>query len=116
MEPLVRGGVDRLLPDERLGDTRHVGAYWTRTNDVEVDLIGTAARDAPSRVSMVGSVKWRESGAFGRADLAALHRSRDRVPGADDTTILVAVSRLKRPTARADVHLGPADLVDAWRD
>lgn len=116
VEPLVRGGIDRLLPDPRFGDARRVGGYWTRSNDVEVDLVGTAGTRSPSRVVMVGSVKWREQRAFDRADLAALHRARDQVPGTDAATLLVAVSRAGKPTTGLDAHLGPADLVEAWRD
>lgn len=116
VEPLVRGGIDRLFPDPRFGATRHVGRYWTRSHDVEVDLVGTADTRTPSRVSMVGSVTWREQGAFDRADIAALHRARDHVPGTDAATLLVAVSRTGTRTAGLDAHLGPADLVDAWRD
>ena len=40
VEPIVREGIERLLPDERFGAVRHVGAYWTRNNSIEVDLVG----------------------------------------------------------------------------
>ncbi|MGH3980816.1 MAG: ATP-binding protein [Pseudonocardiaceae bacterium] len=116
VEPLVRGGIDRLLPDPRFGDTRHVGGYWTRSNDVEVDLVGTTDARTVGRVSMVGSVKWREHATFDRADLAALHRARDRVPGTDAATLLVAVSRTGTRPEGLDAYLGPTDLVHAWRD
>ena len=92
-----------------------IGAYWTRTNDVEVDLVGTPNARPAGRVSMVGSVKWRETAPFGRADVAALHHHRDRVPGADANSLLVAVTRTAAPVEGIDAMFGPADLVDAWR-
>ncbi|MGH3614261.1 MAG: ATP-binding protein [Pseudonocardia sp.] len=115
VEPIVRDSVDRLLPDARFGDTRHIGAYWTRSNDVEVDLVGSSDTGPTGRVGMVGSVKWRENAAFGSGDVAALLRSRDQVPGTDSETLLVAVSRTGVEAAGVDAGLGPADLVNAWR-
>lgn len=64
---------------------------------------------------MVGSVKWRENATFGSADLAALRRSRDQVPGTDPETLLIAVSRTGIEASGIDAGLGPAELVDAWR-
>lgn len=116
VEPLVRASIDRLLPDPRLGETLRVGSYWTRSADVEVDLVGSADTGTPRGIPMLGSVKWREHASFDRADLAALQRARDQVPGADADTLLVAVSRTTPQTGGLDAFLGPADLVEAWRD
>ena len=46
--------------DRRFGDALHVGAYWSRTGDVEVDLVGANQPRSPADVSFVGSIKWRE--------------------------------------------------------
>ncbi|MGH3566883.1 MAG: DUF234 domain-containing protein [Pseudonocardia sp.] len=113
VEPIVRESVDRLLPDARFGDTRHIGAYWTRANDVGVDLVGASDTGPTGRVSMVGSVKWRGNATFQSADLAGLLRSRYQVPGADAETLLSAVSRAGVEATGADAGLGPADLVNA---
>jgi AAA+ ATPase superfamily predicted ATPase len=115
IEPLVREALERLLPDPRLGDARCVGGYWTRANDVEVDLVGARERTTPQRVAFVGSIKWKERAPFGRQDLFALSGQRARVPGADEDTRLVAVSRSGVDAAGLDAALGPDDLLRAWR-
>lgn len=113
VEPLVRRSVERLLPDRRFGAARFVGAYWTRTGQVDVDLVGAVGPEAPSKVTFVGSVKWRERSPFDRHDAAALAAARSRVPGAGDAR-LVAVSRSGCATSGLDVVLGPDDLLAAW--
>lgn len=86
IEPPIREAIERLLPDPRFGDARFVGGYWTRTNDVEVDLIGVRERVTPKHIAFTGSIKWRERVAFDRQDLAALvadeagSRARTRAP------------------------------------
>lgn len=70
-----------------------VGGQWTRNNDAEVDLVGADRVPVAGRISYVGSVKWHEERPFDQRDLAALIVARERVPGADAGTPLVAVSR-----------------------
>jgi AAA+ ATPase superfamily predicted ATPase len=118
IEPIVRQSIERLLPDPRFGDARYVGGYWTRTNDIEVDLVGTRERAVPKRIAFVGSIKWRERAPFDRADVSALAGQRSLVPGTDDRTLLVCASRSGLATGaegRVDVALGPEELLDAWR-
>ncbi|MGH2351265.1 MAG: ATP-binding protein [Chloroflexota bacterium] len=115
IEPLIREAVERLLPDQRFGDARYVGGYWTRTNDVEVDLIGARERVAAKRIAFVGSIKWKERAPFGIQDLRALAGQRPKVPGTDDRTRLVGVSRSGFDTPGLDVALTPDDLLDAWK-
>lgn len=115
VEPLVREAVERLLPDERFGEARYVGGYWTRTNDIEVDLVGTEREARPGRVEFVGSIKWREQAAFGRRDLAHLVSQAPKVPGTDTQTLTVGVSRSGFDAEDLDVKLGPEDLLGAWR-
>lgn len=114
VEPLVRAAVDRLLPDVRFGDARRVGAYWIRSGDVEVDLVGVSATQPTTRVSFVGSIKWREQAPFDRADLIALQRARNQVPGTDADTLLVAVSRAAVEATGLDTRLDATDIVTAW--
>ncbi|MFJ2397666.1 MULTISPECIES: hypothetical protein [unclassified Streptomyces] len=40
IEPLVQESLVRLLPDGLLPVTPAIGGYWTRSNDVEIDLVG----------------------------------------------------------------------------
>lgn len=114
IEPLIREAMERLLPDERFGGARYVGGYWTRTNDVEVDLIG-ADRERPKKIEFVGSIKWKERTLFDRRDLGHLISQRSKIPGADESTLTVGVSRTGFDLEDLDVKLGPEDLVGAWR-
>lgn len=113
IEPIVRRSIERLLPDERFGNARYVGSYWTRTNVPEVDLVG-AAELRPSSVSFVGSIKWRENASFSRRDTQRLIESRSEVPGASEAR-LVGVSRRGFATdAGLDVEVSPEELLHAW--
>jgi|CZKG01.1.fsa_nt_gi AAA+ ATPase superfamily predicted ATPase len=117
IEPLVRRSVERLLADpdfsERVGGARYVGGYWTRSNQVEVDLVGGDS-EQPQRIGFIGSIKWRATKPFGRTDAAALAQQRASVPGAGAAK-LVAVSLSGFETVDLDARLGPGELVDAWR-
>jgi hypothetical protein len=115
VEPLVRESLGRLAAvDARLARVGAVGGYWTRTNDVEVDLVGVDGWPGASRVEVIGSIKWRERSPFSRHDLVALAAHRARVPGADRAG-LIAVSRSGNKAQDLDAAFGPDDLVDAWR-
>lgn len=115
IEPLVREGLERLLPDARLAGARRVGAYWTRSGDVEIDLVGVDDLDRPSSIPFIGSVKWRESEPLTRRDLAALAGARPRVPGATEATSLVGVSRTGAAAEGFDAIFGADQLLEAWR-
>ena len=113
IEPIIQQGLERLLPEPRFGDARYVGGYWTRNNDVEVDLVGAKAA-APEKVAFVGSIKWRERSPFAKHDTRALVAHRASVPGAEDA-LLVGVSRSGfNDDAGLDIALGPDELVAAW--
>jgi len=116
IEPLVRASLEQLLPDERFGDARYAGAFWTRDNRVEVDLVGGRTPSAPNAVDFVGSIKWRDDAPFDRTDAAALATARAAVPGADAGTKLVGVSRDGfRGAGGLDVKLSARDLLAPWR-
>jgi AAA+ ATPase superfamily predicted ATPase len=115
VEPLVRQSLERLAPVPGLGRARDFGGYWTRANDVEVDLVGVADRRRVQHIDAVGSAKWRDGQPFTTADAANLRRAASVVPGVDDTTNLVAVSRSGFVDGLGDVvRLGPGDLLNAW--
>lgn len=118
VEPLVRESLERMPEAARPGGAPIFGGWWTRSNSVEVDLVGVD-RDGPaSRVLAVGSVKWRERQPFDRRDLSALVTAREGVPGADADTPLVVASRSGLDDGLdAVVRLvTPEEIVEAWRD
>lgn len=115
VEPLVREAVQLLLPDERFGSATTVGGYWTRTNDVEIDLVGVDDTSGARAIAFTGSVKWRDQAPFGRRDLAELAALSQKVPGHNTATRYVGVSRSGFATADLDIALLPDDLLSAWR-
>ncbi len=112
VEPLVRDALARLLPDESLPAAPAIGAYWTRTNDVEIDVVGADRAPVAKELLFVGSVKWLENSPFDRHDLAALHRHRALLTA--DPVPAIAVSRSGVDCAGPDAAYGPADLLAAW--
>ena len=62
----------------------------------------------------IGSVKWRESGAFGRSDLAALTTQRADVPGTSGETLLIGVSPTGFDVNGLDVELDAEDILRAY--
>ena len=115
IEPVVRMLIEAQLPDPRFGDARHVGGFWTRSNDVEIDVIAAAEPQLPRRIAVVGSIKWRERGRFTDPDHARLSRMSSKVPGTDSDTLLLGVSRSGFATDRLDVELSPSDLLKVPR-
>ena len=115
IEPIVRDGIERLLPDERFGAARYVGGYWNRNNSIEVDLVGGDKHPAAERIDFIGSVKWRDEQPFDRHDGAALAAKLPSVPGASTSTKLLGVSRqgFKQPSG-LDVEIGPKELIAAY--
>ena len=104
----------RRISSQLPGSPKVIGSYWTRTNDPQVDLIGADREPVARHVAFVGSVKWRDSQPFDERDLADLITHRSQVPGADDATALLAVSRSGTRATSLTV-LGPQELLDAWR-
>ncbi|MEV4166567.1 ATP-binding protein [Nonomuraea dietziae] len=109
VEPVIRESLTRLLPDDRFPDVMEVGSYWTRSNDVEIDLVGADRAPVAKRLSFIGSIKWLESRPFDNHDLAALAR----VQGAE-VLPMVAVSRSGVTAGGLTAHYGPDDLIGAW--
>jgi hypothetical protein len=106
--------VERLVADDPdLAATAVVGGYWTRSTTVEVDLVGVDRWPNARKVTLIGSVKWRDQAAFGRRDLEDLIQQRVYVPGASGAA-LVGVSRTGFDVEGLDRMYSPADLVRAW--
>ena len=61
IEPLVRESLARLLPDGLLPAAPAIGGYWTRSNDVEIDLVGADRQPVAKQLLFLGSVKWLEN-------------------------------------------------------
>ncbi|PWU43429.1 ATPase [Micromonospora globispora] len=115
VEPVVRESLRRLPAGHLPENTAVVGGYWTRTNDPEIDLVGADRAPVARRITFVGSVKWLENSPFDAHDLSRLLLHRSRLPGADEKTELIAVSRSGRAVEGIRV-LAPEDLLTAWGD
>jgi len=116
VEPLVRNGVEALLPDDRLPGAEYVGGYWNRQNDPEIDLVGASDRDPPAKVAFIGSIKWRnDRKPFGQRDIDDLRAKAARVPGvtADVRTVAASRSGFEPDLEGLDMALEPRDLVRA---
>lgn len=117
VEPLVREALKRLStrPDRAvvLGGARHVGSYWTRNHQIEVDLVGGDAPE-PTTIGFVGSIRWHDREPFSSGEAGGLAWQRAQVPGAAGAK-LVAVSRTGAVRGAAvDSVFGPSDLLAAW--
>lgn len=116
IEPTIREALELSLPDARFGVARYVGSYWNRTSTIEVDLVAGDTRPRASTITFVGSIRWREDQNFHRSDTAALATQRAAVPGADDDTALLGVSRRGfDPDAGLDAQLTAEDIIAAYR-
>jgi uncharacterized protein len=85
-----------------------------RTGSVEVDIVGVDQWPGASRVSVVGSIKWRDRGPFDQRDLADLAAHRAEVPGGRDAG-MVTVSHVGSAVRDLAAVYGPDELLSAWR-
>ncbi|MBB1254513.1 AAA family ATPase [Streptomyces sp. OF3] len=113
VEPVLRDALWRLADDHLPDGTDVIGGYWTRTNDPEIDIVGGDRAPIAKKITVVGSIKWLENKPFDHRDLSRLVVHRSQLPGADDTTPLLAVAR-SGCIADGITHLGPSDLIKAW--
>ncbi|MFL6120668.1 ATP-binding protein [Actinophytocola sp.] len=115
VEPVVRAGLARLLPDDRLPGADVVGGWWNRQNNPEIDLVGADREQPATRIAFTGSIKWLESEPFDQRDLERLLAGSMSVPGRDHATPLVAVSRSGvREGLPLAASFGPEEIVSAW--
>ncbi|QSB17094.1 ATP-binding protein [Natronosporangium hydrolyticum] len=112
IEPVIRESLLRL-PELLPADTGVVGGYWTRSGDPEIDLVGADRGPVAGTVSFVGSVKWQEQRPFDARDLGRLVAHRRQLPGADEQTPLLVVSRTGASVAGVPV-VGAAELLAAY--
>ncbi|MFC3818098.1 ATP-binding protein [Planomonospora venezuelensis] len=113
VEPVIREALSRLLPDDLFPDVVEVGSFWTRTNDVEIDIIGADREPIAKRLFFSGSIKWLEDRPFDNHDLVELARAQGAVPGGGDLP-MIAVSRAGVTTGGLAAAYGPEDLISAW--
>jgi hypothetical protein len=114
IEPVVRESLFRLRDGGLPDDTGAIGGYWTRTNDPEIDIVSADRGPVAKHITAVGSIKWLERKSFDAHDLSRLHVHRSRLPGASDSTPLIAVARAG--VAVDGVRpVGPEQLLSAWR-
>jgi hypothetical protein len=113
IEPLLRESLARLLPDGVLPSAPAIGSYWTRSNSIEIDIVGADREPVAKHLLFLGSIKWLERSAFDNHDLLALQRHRAAIT--DDPVPLVAISRGGDEASGLDASYGPAELLRAWR-
>jgi AAA+ ATPase superfamily predicted ATPase len=114
IEPILREALQRLLPVDGI-DARVVGGYWTRTNVPEIDLIGADRGPVAESISFAGSIKWLETSPLDQADFNKLASETQSVPGIDQSTPLVALSRAGVTARGPALALGPDHLLAAWK-
>lgn len=114
IEPVVRESLFRLREGGAPDGTGAIGGYWTRTNDPEVDIVAADRGPVAKHITAVGSIKWLERKAFDVHDLSRLVVHRSKVPGADESTPLIAVARAG-VAVKGVQAIGPEQLLSAWR-
>jgi AAA+ ATPase superfamily predicted ATPase len=112
IEPLVRESLARTLPAHGLPAAPAVGAYWTRSNEVEIDIVGADRAPIARELLFLGSIKWFDNAPFDNHDLVALQHHRDRIT--DDPIPLLAVTRSGSTTSHLDAIFTPNDLLQPW--
>ncbi|MFC7387539.1 ATP-binding protein [Sphaerisporangium rhizosphaerae] len=114
IEPVIREALFRM-PDGALPkDTGAVGAYWTRTNHPEIDIVAADRAPVANAITAVGSIKWLENRPFDPRDLARLYVHRSQLPGASENTPVLAVSR-SGSTVDGVTVVSPEQLLSAWQ-
>ncbi|GAA3243024.1 ATP-binding protein [Nonomuraea helvata] len=112
IEPLIQESFRRMdgLPEP----TGAIGGYWTRSNDPEIDIVGADREPIAKQITMLGSIKWLENRPFDQHDMKELIVHQSKMPGADTSTPLYAVSRSGCDVAGI-THITPEKLLDVWR-
>lgn len=113
IEPVLRESLARILPVGPVPYTRHVGGYWTRSNDVEIDIVGSEKAPVAEELGFLGSIKWLDNDKFDHRDLNALQSHRRALTG--ELIPLVGVSRNGFDCEGLDGKFGPEDLIKGWQ-
>lgn len=114
VEPLLRESLARLLPSAGLPAAPVVGAYWTRSNDVEIDVVGADRGPVAKELLFAGSMKWLERSPFDGHDLVALQRHRARLTDSPIPLLAISRSGVASDLVGLDAVFGPDDLLQAW--
>lgn len=117
IEPVIRDALERLSPpqfESKSGTLGVVGGYWTRSNNPEIDLVVGDRAPIAKEIVALGSVKWLEDAPFDAHDLSKLQHHRTQLPGANDDSPLIAVSRSGVSVEGVEVF-GPEELLEAYR-
>ena len=106
-EQICRDWAGRYSSEEPLAEAQDIGAYWTRTHDVEVDLVARGRQG----ILAVGTCKW--SSRADTHDLDRLIELRGRIRGAGAAALYVFARdfhpSLTERAGRADVRLVSAE-------
>jgi AAA+ ATPase superfamily predicted ATPase len=112
VEPVLRESLARLLPVGGIPAAAAVGGYWTRSDNIEIDVVGADREPVARQLLFLGSIKWLNDAAFDARDLAVLHRHRAALT--DEPVPLVALSRSGVRCSGLDASFGPEELLAAW--
>lgn len=104
--------VARILPAQGIRAASAVGGYWTRGNQVEIDIVGADRAPIAKELLFLGSIKWFENSAFDEHDLTELQHHRARLTA--EPVPLIAVSRSGASARHLDAIFGPQDILGAW--
>jgi hypothetical protein len=115
IEPLLRESLARLLPSAGIPPAPVVGAYWTRSNSVETDVVGADRGPIAKELLFVGSMKWLERSPFDAHDLVALQRQRAHLTDAPIPLPAISRNGVDPTLTGLDAIFGPEDLFQAWR-
>ncbi|MBB5869590.1 AAA+ ATPase superfamily predicted ATPase [Allocatelliglobosispora scoriae] len=113
IEPLAREALARLLPAHGIRAAPAVGGFWTRSNDIEIDIVGADRPAIAKELLFLGSIKWLEHSSFDNHDLASLQQHRARITA--EPLPLLAVTRSGSTARNLDAVFGPTDLLSAWQ-
>ncbi|MDF1488242.1 ATP-binding protein [Tessaracoccus caeni] len=107
IEPVIREALE-------LSGRSIVGSYWTRSNNPEIDIVVADKAPIAKRILGVGSIKWRDDAPFDAHDRGTLYSHRLQLPGADDDTELLVVSRAGCAVDGV-THITPDQLLAAYQ-
>jgi hypothetical protein len=111
IQPIIRQTLARLLTAP--GQAPTVGAYWTRSNNPEIDVVIAAQAPIAATVVGVGAIKWLAGNPFDDDDYGRLLTHRGLLPGADRTTPVFAVSCAGSSVPGLRIYR-PEELLAAW--
>jgi hypothetical protein len=114
IEPVIRDALLRIAPELGFPQVAAVGGWWNRRNTPQIDIVAKND-ERGAGIAFAGSVKWHEARGFGLREYKDLLRDVHHVPGVNDDTTLLAVTRTGTADDEVPIRcLGPADLLAAW--